>query len=121
MRWLAVTMALLLLSVGLVVGIFVRDRDTSWRPPVRQLARLDAADVLADIAGSACHPGCAADIRATQRSDLWVALIRIKSRTECFEIDLDRFAWTHAHGLAGVNAVGCGPGGGGVRSSAVDS
>jgi hypothetical protein len=110
MRWLGVTIVLLALSTALVSGIYVRDRDTNWRPPVGQLARADAADLLAHLAvDTACHGRCAAEVRATGRPDRWFAQISIKSRTQCFEIDANAFAFTPAHGFSGIAEVSCGP------------
>ncbi len=38
MRWLLVTIALLAASACLVGWVYLRDRDTNWRPPERHLA-----------------------------------------------------------------------------------
>ncbi len=38
MRWLYITIALLAASACLVGWIYLRDRDTNWRPPERHLA-----------------------------------------------------------------------------------
>jgi hypothetical protein len=36
MRWLYVTIALLATSACLVAWLYLRDRDTNWRPPPEQ-------------------------------------------------------------------------------------
>jgi hypothetical protein len=108
MRWLAVTVALLTLSTALVAGIYVRDRDTNWRPPAGQLVRADAADLLAHLTlDPTCHGRCATEVHITARANHWFAQITIRSRTQCFEIDADTFAWTPAHGFSGVDKVSC--------------
>ena len=42
MKWLAATIVLLGASAALVAGIYLRDRDSSWRPPQRAAADFDA-------------------------------------------------------------------------------
>jgi hypothetical protein len=111
MRWLAVTAVLLTLSTSLVAGIYFRDRDTDFRPPARQLARAEAADLLAHLAvDTTCNGRCTAQVRATPRTGRWFAQIRIRSTMQCFEIDADTFAWTPQHGFSGIGEVSCGPG-----------
>jgi hypothetical protein len=42
MRWFYVTIALLLASACLVTWIYLRDRDTNWRPPGLQFGQITA-------------------------------------------------------------------------------
>jgi hypothetical protein len=58
MKWLAVTIALLALSAGLVSWIYLRDRDTSgWRTVERAQTRPEAGAVR-DVLQLACQQRC---------------------------------------------------------------
>jgi hypothetical protein len=107
MRWLAATLLLLVASVGLVAGIYLRDRATPWLPPPQSVAHTDADAVLAALSGGDCHLGCAVQLLVAPRPRHWVARIEVRSTTECFDIDVEAFSFNRARGLSGVKRVGC--------------
>lgn len=107
MRWLAVTLALLAASAAVVVGIYLRDRDTSWLPPARTAADFDAQVVLTEVAGPGCGTRCSYQLLANPRPDHWLAQIVDRSRTSCVDIDLSTFRADDSNGLSGVKLVDC--------------
>jgi hypothetical protein len=109
MRWLAVTLVLLVASAALVAGIYLRDRDTatSWLPAQRPAARADALSVAANLGGT-CPQRCHVRILSHPRPYHWVAWIHIPRATECVDIDLLTFATVPQRGLSGIAAVSCG-------------
>ncbi|HSZ69882.1 MAG TPA: hypothetical protein VK756_05940 [Solirubrobacteraceae bacterium] len=107
MRWLALTVGLLCASVALVGWVYLRDRDTaSWRPSERQLARVDAEDVLSAVGGGACRTGCASQELGRVRPRRWLVRVTAGGRTLCLEIDLDAFAMS-PRGVAGARLARC--------------
>jgi hypothetical protein len=109
MRWLAVTAALLTASACLVAGIYFRDRDaTDWRLPERTVAQTDADAVLTALVGGNCHASCGVELLGSPRPHHWVARIKARSETQCFEIDVETFGWARQRGLSGIEAVSCG-------------
>ncbi|HEY2317971.1 MAG TPA: hypothetical protein VGH67_06700 [Solirubrobacteraceae bacterium] len=109
MKWLAATAILIGASAALMLGIFLRDRDTSWRPSERVTAEFDAHWVLAYVAGPTCGRRCSYTLLAHPRGHHWVARIVDRSRAECVDIDLTRFNVSSKHGVAGIDVVNCGP------------
>ena len=107
MKWLAVTAALLTASAALVAGIFLRDRDPSWRPPPRMAANFDAQRVLTYMAGPDCGRRCSYALLANPRDGHWLARIVDRSRAECVDIDLDKFEINASHGVAGIALIDC--------------
>lgn len=107
MKWLAVTLALLGASAALLGAIYLRDRDTSWRPPPRTAADFDARMVLTYVAGPDCGTRCSYKLLANPRDNHWLARIVDRSRAECVDIDLDRFGINESHGIAGIVMVNC--------------
>ena len=108
MRWLAVTVALLVASAGLVLGIYVRDRDTSWRPAPHAAADFDARMVMTYVAGPDCGKRCSYELLGNPQTNHWLARIVDRSRAQCVDIDLLSFATSEAHGVSGVTPVACG-------------
>lgn len=106
MRWLAVTVALLAASAGLIAGIYLRDRDVNWLPPERSAAYSDAMALAAHIGGT-CPRDCAVTLLGHPRPDHWTERIGIRTATQCFDIDVRTFATEDVHGLSGVTRVGC--------------
>jgi hypothetical protein len=108
MRWLAVTVALLAASLGLVAGIYLRDRDPSpWMPPQRSLAQSEAATVLASLSGPDCGRHCGAQLVTTPRPGHWVFRITARQTIECVDINVDAFSFSRGQDLSGVKAVRC--------------
>jgi len=107
MRWLAVTLALLGASVALVAGIYLRDRDTSWRPPERATADFDAQWLLLYLAGPACGNRCGYRLLGHPQTNHWLAWINDRSRTQCVDINVGAFQITTAHGVLGVTRIPC--------------
>ena len=115
MRWLAATLVLLAASAALTLGIFLRDRDTSWRPPPRAAANFDASWMMTYMAGPTCGKRCSYEVLANPRGNRWLARIVDRSRAECVDIDVNRFDVSGTHGISGIRVIDCGsvPGGGG--------
>jgi hypothetical protein len=106
-KWLAVTLALLGISAALVTGIYLRDRDTSWRPAPRTAADFDARMVLTYVAGPDCGARCSYELLANPRDNHWLARIVDRSRAECVDINLDTFGINESHGIAGIVMINC--------------
>jgi hypothetical protein len=107
MRWLAATLVLLGACAALVIGIYLRDRDTSWRPPPRTEADFDARMVLNFVAGPTCGRRCSYEVLANPRNNHWVARIVDRSRAECVDIDVEKFGITGEHGISGIRLISC--------------
>lgn len=107
MRWLAATLALLTASAALVVGIYLRDRSTSWRLPPRQAAQVDALKVLNFIAGPGCGRTCSSRVVAHPRPDHWWALIVDRSRPHCVDINVQTFSISPERGMSGMERISC--------------
>jgi hypothetical protein len=108
MRWLAVTLALLGASLALVAGIYLRNYDSSWRPPQRTAAEADAKIVFTYVAGLWCARHCSSTVLATSRPNHWLARIVDRSRPRCVDINVETFGVSQAHGLSGIAVVNCG-------------
>lgn len=108
MKWLAITLALLGASVALVAGIYLRDYDSSWRPPQRTAAEADAKIVFTYVAGLWCATHCSSTVLATARPNHWLARIVDQSRSRCVDIDVETFNVSQDHGLSGIAVVNCG-------------
>jgi hypothetical protein len=107
MRWLAVTLALLGASVALVAGIYLRNYDSSWRPPQRTTAEADAKIVFTYVAGLWCATHCSSTVLATARPNHWLARIVDRSRAKCVDINVATFDVSETHGLSGIAVVNC--------------
>lgn len=107
MRWLAVTLALLSASAALVLGIYLRDRGSAWRPPQRTAADFDARTVLNYVAGPTCGKRCSYELLAHPRTNHWLARVVDRSRAECVDIDLMKFATTATRGILGIEVIDC--------------
>src|SRR5690242_1180126 len=108
MRWLAVTIALLLACVSLGAWIFLRDRDTArWVPADRADAQRDAQLILAAMSGGHCDHGCAVQLLGRPAPRRWLARLVVASHVSCYEIDLDAFSSTQQRGLLGVAPSSC--------------
>lgn len=108
MRWFGVTIALLVASALLVIGIYVRDRHISnWRPSQAALAHHDAAVVLSALEGYHCHRGCSFKVLGHSRGSDWLARIRVRSDSRCFDIDVRAFAFSAQQGLSGIEQISC--------------
>jgi hypothetical protein len=108
MRWLAVTLALLL-AAGLLTGsIYLRDRSPgNYQPRTPTLARADAITVLSTIQGWGRCARCAVvDVRPVQ-SGTWSARLRVRSTMRCVRIDIARFRFTTTHGFTGIQFIRC--------------
>jgi hypothetical protein len=110
MRWLAVTVALLTASAGLVAGIYFRDRNPSpWLPPSRTVAQHDAQTIAHQLAGGRCDGDCEALLLSEPQPETWLAKLSVQSTTQCVYIYLQSFAYDPAHGVTGVRDVRCPP------------
>lgn len=108
MRWLAATLALLTASAALVVGIYLRDRSTSWRLPPRQAAQADAHMMLLNIAGPYCGARCSYRMIGHPQADHWVARIVDRSHPpRCVDINIQKFDVSSEHGVSGIKLVSC--------------
>jgi hypothetical protein len=107
MKWLAATIVLLAASAALVLGIFLRDRDTAWQPPPRAAANFDAMRVMTYVAGPTCGTRCSYEVLANPRANHWLARIVDRSRAECVDIDVDSFDVSGAHGISGIRVIDC--------------
>jgi hypothetical protein len=106
MRWLYVTVGLLTICVCLLGWIYLRDRDTSWRPSEPQLAHADAAEILTALRDPDCHPRCAAKLLGPTQPHLWLLRITMGGRTQCLQIDVATFK-VGPHGLSEVQPSRC--------------
>lgn len=106
MRWLALTLALIGASAALIGGIYFRDRtSSSWLPPPREAAALDARTII-DL--MACPGPCTYTVVRTSRAYHWVATIHSSNTsTHCYDIDLQTFDTGTGHGVSGVLPVAC--------------
>ncbi len=107
MRWLFVTLVLLASSAGLLGWVYLRDRDTSWRPPEPQLASAAAEGALSELGGAGCSTGCSAEVLANPAPHRWIARITVRGRSRCVLIDLRIFTVNGPHGLGGVSPHPC--------------
>jgi hypothetical protein len=105
MRWLYVTVGLLATCVCLLGWIYLRDRDTSWRPPEQQVARTDAVTV-ADILGAACGSNCATALLSKVGPHSWLVRVTSNGRPECLKIDVDTFKVSQ-HSFSGLQRRRC--------------
>lgn len=108
MKWLAVTLGLLL-AAGLLTGaIYIRDRrPDTYRPRTPTLARADATTVLSAIQGWGRCPRCAVMSVRPVRSGTWSARLRVRSTVRCVQIDVTRFRFTTRQGLTGIQFIHC--------------
>jgi hypothetical protein len=107
MRWLLLTLVLLSSSAGLLGWIYLRDRDTHWRPPEAQLASSAAEGALSELGGAGCTVGCSAKVLANPAPHRWLARITVRGRSSCVQIDLRAFTVNGPHGLTGVEPSRC--------------
>jgi hypothetical protein len=107
MRWLAATVGLLAVSLALIAGIYVRDRNPSqWLPPQRNVAGYDAETILLDLR---CGHLCSYTLLGNPRRNHWVARIAMLGATvDCFDIDVTSFDITGTQGISGAHVVRCG-------------
>jgi hypothetical protein len=105
MRWLCLTAGLLAASAALVVGIYLRDRDPQWLPPQRKMAAYDARTMLLQLR---CGHVCSYAVLGNPHPGHWTVRVEDGLATECFDIDVVRFATTTSHGISGVTTVACG-------------
>jgi hypothetical protein len=106
MRWLYVTIGLLATCACLIGWIYLRDRNTSWRPPEQQTARADAT-VANDILGANCRSFCATELLGQTGAHRWLVRVTRRGRPECLEIDVATFVVSQQHGLVGVSPRRC--------------
>jgi hypothetical protein len=105
MRWLGLTILLLAASVALVVGIYLRDRQTSdWLPPPRNAANSDVKTMLLQ---TRCGGQCTYKLVGNPRPDHWIARVDNGTAIQCFDINLLAFDTSDSHGVSGVAAVPC--------------
>jgi hypothetical protein len=105
-RWLAATLALLVASAALVLGVYLRDRDpANWLPPQRVAAAQDAVTIMRVIACPSAI--CSYRLVGNPRPNHWLARVSIGPMRVCFDIDLLAFDVTAAHGFTGARAVRC--------------
>jgi hypothetical protein len=105
MKWLYVTIGLLVTSACLVGWIYLRDRDTNWLPPQpseRQRALADASTTLVVLNEGDCSSDCRIELLGHTQPDHWLVRINVKGRSHCLQIDLDTFFVSQKHGLYGV-------------------
>jgi hypothetical protein len=102
MRWLYVTVGLLATCACLIGWIYLRDRDTSWRPPEQQTARADAT-IANDLRGADCRSSCATELLGRTGPHRWLVRVTLRGRAECLEIDVATFATSPRHGLVGAS------------------
>jgi hypothetical protein len=107
MRWLLATIALLAASAGLLGWIYLRDRDTNWRPPEQQLASADAILAISELGGGRCRDDCQAKQLESASSHRWLVHVILGERRQCLQIDLDTFTVDGPHGLTGVQSGRC--------------
>ncbi len=107
MRWFYITVGLLATCVCLVAWIYLRDRDTNWRPPELQLARADATAILTELTNGYCRSGCATKVLGHTGSHRWLVRITVREQPQCLRINLDTFATSRQHGLTGVQPSHC--------------
>lgn len=102
------TVGLLATSVCLVAWIYLRDRDTNWRPQEPQLARADAAIVFNHtLNGANCRSGCATEVLGYVGPNRWLLRIIVRRQPRCLQIDLDTFTYSEQRGLSGVQPSRC--------------
>jgi hypothetical protein len=106
MRWLAATVALLAASAGLVIGLYLRDRDPHWLPPQRKIAAYDAQTMLLQM--HCGQPRCSYTLVANPRPFHWVARIDDGAGIRCYDINVISFDTTTSHGVSGIATVRCG-------------
>jgi len=106
MKWLYVTIGLLTTCVCLVGWIYLRDRDTNWRPPEPQLARADATVALGELPRRDCRHGCQTKVLGGTGPHRWLVRITVKGRTRCIQINLDTIT-ANRHRVAGVQPSRC--------------
>lgn len=107
MRWFFLTLALLACSAGLLGWVYLRDRDTHWRPPEPQLASAAAEGALSELGGAGCSAGCSAEVLANPAPHRWLARITVRGRTRCVQIDLRIFSLHGPHSPVGVEPHRC--------------
>jgi hypothetical protein len=108
MRWLAVTLALLLAAGVLMGAIYVRDRRPGTylaSPPT--LARADATTVLVATQGWGPCSRCAVIGLRPGRAGVWSARLREHATVRCVRIDVRSFRFTPKQGLTGIRFVNC--------------
>jgi hypothetical protein len=106
MRWFLLTLVLLASSAGLVGWIYLRDRDTHWKPTEPQLAYAAAEGTLGKLGGEGCSVGCSAEALSRLAPDRWLARITVRGKTRCVQIDLLAFT-VNGPGLTGVKPSRC--------------
>ena len=105
MRWLAVTVVLLIASAALTAWIYFRDRAPShWLPPQRRAANSDVRTMLLQMR---CGGQCTYRLVGHPRADHWVARIDTGTTIQCFDINLLAFDTSQARGVSGVASVSC--------------
>jgi hypothetical protein len=77
MKWLYVTIGLLTTCVCLVGWIYLRDRDTNWRPPEHQLARADASTALTVLSDADCRSDCAIELLGRTQPHRWLVRLTV--------------------------------------------
>jgi len=108
MRWLAATVALLAACAGLVVWVYLRDRQTGdWRPPERELVRADAVSALTVLGGAGCGARCTAQVVGRVRPEVWLVRVTVRGRSQCLQIALDEFEVSERNGIVGGWPSGC--------------
>jgi hypothetical protein len=105
MRWLFVTLVLLAGSASMLGWIYLRDRDTDWRPPERQLVRADVAIALSELPRGDCPHGCETEV-LRHTGSRWLVRITVKGQARCIDVNLQTFEPSE-HGLSGIQPTPC--------------
>jgi hypothetical protein len=106
MRWLLLTLVLLASSAGLLGWIYLRDRDTNWRPVETQVVQANVEGALSELPRSDCSHGCETKILSRTGSHRWLVSITARGQTRCIQIELDGSA-ASGHGLSGIQPSPC--------------
>jgi hypothetical protein len=109
MRWLFLTLVLLASSACMLGWIYLRDRDTHWRPAESQLVRADVAIALGDLPHGDCAHGCRTEVLSHVGSR-WLVRITVKGQSRCIHVNLQAFAPSE-HDLSGIQPTRCPTGG----------
>lgn len=86
------TIGLLATSACLVAWMYLRDRDTNWRPSEAQIAQDDAKVILRyALHRTGCRSGCASEVLGSTGPRRWLVRITVRGRSQCLQIDLNTF------------------------------
>jgi hypothetical protein len=106
MKWLFATIGLLAASLCLLGWIYLRDRDTNWRPAETQVVQANVEGALGELPRSDCSEGCKTKILRRTGAHRWLVSITARGQTRCIQIELDGPA-ASGHGLSGIQPSPC--------------